>query len=145
MRVLPYEFTRHAAVLTFLILLAHQAAGQRPSPPAIGWPALLPPPRGAPGTGRRSDANAISPRTSEERPGDLAPQTTGFEADRADFLAQLLWDTPPMQGDTYGLLGSLFAFDGLPATADLPVAAAGRRAKIAENSRVLPEDRLFLV
>ena len=88
---------------------------------------------------------ALRGRQAQPSP-ELLASTYGGRTDSRG--RQRLAGTPNMFGDLfYDLGGSVFVRDSAANTAlaDLPLAAASRRVKIAENNKALPEDRVFFM
>lgn len=97
----------------------------------------VPPPK--PQTSPSAEAPA-RPTEVQPPPSNLLASMYGSNAPAAERLA----GTPNMFGDFFNNLGGS-VFISSAGYADLPLAAASRRMKVAENDSALPQDRVFFL
>ncbi len=97
---------------------------------------------------RRGNRNSAFPgynaRQSQPRQFRTASNRRSVSQNNSPFSPRLA-RAPPMFGDSFAQGFQLLAFDGVAATADLALAGGSRRAKIAENSKAITEDRVFIM
>jgi hypothetical protein len=135
-------------------VIEFRLAGEPPTPAVPGpkrslAPASEPKPSDA---GKPSRVKSTSPFTEEPLAG-----TSQATQPSPDMLASLfggtagserLAGTPNMFGDLFAPEGQLVfvsPFPGSGGTADLPLAAGCRRAKVGENNNALPQDRVYFL
>jgi hypothetical protein len=119
-----------------------------PTPPGqatIEQPTTPPPA----GTAKPESKPESPPPAAPEREAQPSPDLLASTYDaRGEYLfSQRLAGTPNMFGDLFTDMGShlIATKAGVIGEVDLPLAAACRRVKVAENNNALPQDRIYFM
>ena len=125
-------------------------AAPRPKPPRVTAPATptpATPSQPTPSTSPAPSRPTPPPPTAPSRP--TPPLDAGYLAAAATptaWAGERLAGMPNMFGDVFNLGGNLSVMKGtITAEGDLPLAAACRRVKVAENNSALPQDRVYFL